>query len=416
MTYQKVMPRRDGAPVTVATVFLDAEMSGTPRRIIRIAEYLDKSRFRSVVVLPRPSEGQSEFGEALENVGATVYEIPDLHRPRRSWDLRLHAKWLRHFLSNIYAIRRILKAEQTDILHVYGTTQVTAPIAALGLRTKVVWHINDDALPQRAARLFIPVMARMSDRITLSSLALTRHYFGPNQSEWPGANAVLYSTVDLNTFVASRDRNLVRASFGVGKEILIGMAGNISYPKGHIAFIQAARLIREKLGDRVRFIIAGRELELWKKYSADLDKLIDASGLDGVLSRIGYCGDMPNFLNALDILVVPSHWEPLGVIVMEGMAAAKPIVATNAGGIPEMIRDGIDGTLVPPRDAVALGNAVIRLAESPEIAQRLAASAHQRVRQVFSPEKAASAYAQLYLSMLTTGDLAGVTNEGPVIG
>jgi glycosyltransferase involved in cell wall biosynthesis len=129
---------------------------------------------------------------------------------------------------------------------------------------------------------------------------------------------------------------------------------------------------------------------------------------------LGYRNDIPNLLDAMDILVVPSLWEPLGVIVMEGMAMKKPIVATNAGGVPEMVRDGKEALLVPPSAPTAIAEAVESLFKSEQMAQRLADAGFERLRSTFAPESAASRYQEVYMKLLsgTRPDRAWATNSG----
>jgi glycosyltransferase involved in cell wall biosynthesis len=133
--------------------------------------------------------------------------------------------------------------------------------------------------------------------------------------------------------------------------------------------------------------------------AAALD-VADVVSLPGFLPQ----SDMPQFFGAIDLLAHPSFEEPFGLVVVEAMACARPVVAINGGGIPEIIRHGRDGLLVPAEDAAALANAMCTLIENPGQAQELTRSARQRVVESFSPEIQAAAMAQVYERVLDSSN------------
>jgi glycosyltransferase involved in cell wall biosynthesis len=280
-------------------------------------------------------------------------------------------------------------------------SQVIAPLASIGLTCKVVWHINDDSVPTGLGRPFLKVMQWMSDRVTVSSGALAGKYFGAKDAVGLGLTDILYSTVDLDDFKATRPRDATRAAFGIEPaDVVVGMIGNVAPAKGQREFIEAAGLLSKRTGKRVRFLMVGRTLPLRVGYADEVKRLVDRLGLGTQLVQLGYRNDIPDLLAAMDILVVPSLWEPLGVIVMEGMAMSKPIVASNTGGIPEMVCDGRDALLIPPSNPAAMAQAVESLLDSPQFALRLAESAHARMKATFAPEAAAAMYEHLYFRLL----------------
>ena len=97
----------------------------------------------------------------------------------------------------------------------------------------------------------------------------------------------------------------------------------------------------------------------------------------------GYRDDVPAVMNALDVFVLPSQDEPFGLVVIEAMAAARPIVATETGGVPEIVTDGQEALLVPAGDAEAMAAAIARLLSDAELADRLSRAAEERVRAEF---------------------------------
>ena len=118
-------------------------------------------------------------------------------------------------------------------------------------------------------------------------------------------------------------------------------------------------------------------------YSGHVKRLIAALNLESRVRFLGYVPDLIVAMGAADIVTMPSHEEPYGLVALEGMALGKPVVATGAGGVPSFIRDGDTGLLVPPRDPAALANALSRLLDDPDAARAMGGRARARVEAEF---------------------------------
>ena len=119
-------------------------------------------------------------------------------------------------------------------------------------------------------------------------------------------------------------------------------------------------------------------------------------GLTEVIVFAGFRTDIPQVLNTLDVFVLASQREGLGVSLLEASCCGLPIVASNVGGIPEIVQDGVTGLLVPPADSNALADKIAYLLEHREEARRLGRSARELIREKFSVETMVSAYWDLY--------------------
>ena len=116
-------------------------------------------------------------------------------------------------------------------------------------------------------------------------------------------------------------------------------------------------------------------------------QLAASLGLAGVVHFLGPRPDVPDLLNAMDIFVLPSYSEGMSLALLEAMAAGLPVIATAVGGTPEVVTDGENGLLIPPRDAEALAGALERLLADPALAQHLGANARAHVREHFSLDR-----------------------------
>ena len=239
---------------------------------------------------------------------------------------------------------------------------------------------------------------------------LTLHGFmydyGPAQPlKWGNANYAtvitqpLLETIDDDLRPHLPDRTVVQA-MGVdtdvfqrdapyeppapGAPVRIFSCGRLNYIKGHDDLMQACRLLLDR-GVDVRLEIAGEddaggtgfrtvlEAELARLNLSSHVRLLGAVDADAVKAKL---------LDA-HVFAMASHAEPLGVSYMEAMACGVPTIGTNAGGVTELIRDGIDGVLVPPRDAKALADAVARLASDPDKCRDLSVRGRERIVERF---------------------------------
>lgn len=169
----------------------------------------------------------------------------------------------------------------------------------------------------------------------------------------------------------------------------VGMVANLRTVKGIDIFIQAAARVASMNPD-VRFTIAGGgDTTPWRT-------LADECGAGDRLSFAGAIADVPAFLSKLDIAVLSSRSEGMPNVVLEYMAAGRPIVATDVGGCGDLITDDVDGLLVPPGNPEALAAAVNRLLADPSMSHRLSCEAHRRVRDEFTEDLEVRRHQQLY--------------------
>lgn len=168
---------------------------------------------------------------------------------------------------------------------------------------------------------------------------------------------------------------------------LLGTIGRLTSEKGHEVLMRAMPMVRKALPNAGVAIVGGGELE----------SSLRAQAGEGV--RL--VGSVPSreILPAFDLYVHPSYYESQGLAILEAMAAGKPVIATDAGGVRDVVVHGRTGLLVPPGNPAALAEAVIRLAMDREEAARLAAEARERVRREYSLQAMLERYESLYRSL-----------------
>jgi glycosyltransferase involved in cell wall biosynthesis/O-antigen ligase len=175
---------------------------------------------------------------------------------------------------------------------------------------------------------------------------------------------------------------------------VIGVVANFYATKGLPYFLQAAAHVREAFPE-ARFTLVGDG-----ERRCDLEALASELNLDSSVLFLGQRNDVPELLPLFDVFVLPSVKEGLPFALLEAMAAARPIVATTVGGVPEMITDGETGLLVPPQDPDALAKAIIALLTDRDKAQRMGLAARERVLAHFTLERMLEETEQLYQQLL----------------
>ena len=195
----------------------------------------------------------------------------------------------------------------------------------------------------------------------------------------PERVTVIYNGIDVEPIIAATP-----AFLPVPRDsIVVGFVGRLEHRKGVLDLLEAWPTVAA--GDaRAQLVIAGRgPLE---------EQIHQRSNQMERVTSLGYRDDVPALLKRCDLIVVPSHWEGFGLIAAEAMAAGKPVIASNTSSLPEIVRDGQEGLLIPPKQPAALAEAILRLVRDSDLRHRLGQAGLDRVRERFSHEAMVSAY------------------------
>jgi glycosyltransferase involved in cell wall biosynthesis len=133
---------------------------------------------------------------------------------------------------------------------------------------------------------------------------------------------------------------------------------------------------------------------------ARLREVVNVLDLRPVVRFTGFRRDIRRILEGSDLMVLPSHWEGFGLVLLEAMEAGIPVVGTRVGAIPEVVAEDETGLIVPPRDADALATALVRLLENPARAREMGQAGRSRLENVFPMERAIRAHEDLYAELL----------------
>ncbi len=202
---------------------------------------------------------------------------------------------------------------------------------------------------------------------------------------------IIPSGIDFSPFEQAGPRDFLRRELGFAPdEYLVGIVAALEDHKGHAYLIEASKIVREQ-APKVRLVVVGAgSLRL------ELDRQARDLGVEDIVFFLGYRDDVPRILASLDLFVLSSHHEGMGSSLLDAMASRLPVVATRAGGIPEVVEDRETGLLVPPRDPPALARAILELYRDRGLAARLAGRGFEVVHRKFSAEAMAARIVELY--------------------
>lgn len=204
---------------------------------------------------------------------------------------------------------------------------------------------------------------------------------------------VLHNAIDTRLFKMRRSSD---AATGNPKTPVIGAVGRLHPQKGYDTLLEGAlRVLREMPSSRFKIVGEG---ELLKPLQRRAEQL-------GISEAVGFMGqrppaEIPDILAGFDVFVQTSNWEAFGIAIVEAMACGLPVVATNVEGVVDIIDDGVDGLLIPPKDPRALADRILRLLCDPELRRRIGAAARRKVEANFDIREMTARMARIYQELL----------------
>lgn len=306
-------------------------------------------------------------------LAARASEGHDLIRLAPRAEVDLHAAW---------KLSRIIKKMRPDIVHAHDPHAVAMASLALSFMTsgtcpaivasrRVAFHLKGHA--------FSRWKYHQVDCFVAASNAIRAMLIGDGID---GDRVVtVYEGIDLHRVQAEPAAN-IHAEFWLPTHApVVGAVAALTQEKGHKYLIEAAALVVRDVPD-TRFVILG-EGEL----RPSLERQVKELRLEKHVVLPGFRADILSFIQSFDLFVMSSLFEGLGTSLLDAMALSKAIVASDTGGIPEVVSHGETGLLVAPRDARELASAIVTLLKDPERREKMARAGLERVGRLFSAEQ-----------------------------
>jgi glycosyltransferase involved in cell wall biosynthesis len=274
-----------------------------------------------------------------------------------------------------------LRRHEIDLVHAHMfRAEVIGTRAAMAAGTPVMMatvHSSRVRSPEDVAT--VAALTSAMDRVIVPSSSIAAKVQAEGRGGAPFA--VIPNGVDLSRFDGPAPPCTLRDEYGIPcEEVLVGVVARLEPEKGHRHLVAAMPEVLARAPRTWLAIVGeGSECAALRAQAAELppqvrDRIIFTGRRDDVSAVTG----------DLDIAVLPSLREAQGISILEAMARRKPVVASAVGGIPEVVTDDLDGLLVPPADPAALAEAIVRLARSPALRERLGKAGYATVAERFS--------------------------------
>ena len=355
-------------PLPVLFLVPNLATGGAERQLAELVTRMDRTRFDSVVVCLK---GGGPFADEIRAGGLEVVELGF----RGGWDPRFAIRFAR--LCRERGIRAL-------VLRDFSTGAVGRLVGkALRIRPIIqVEHATGSVEPMRMKRAIERLLAPLCDGV----IAVARGqipFLVDAKGHRPARIRVIYNGIDPDRWRPSEPDPQLLREFSVPPDApVVTIVAMLRPEKDHANFLEAARRLLERLPNARFFIVGeGTERVHLEQLSRDL----------GLAERVHFTGrrtDVPAFVAASDVCVLSSYTvETFPMAFLEAMAMERPLVGTRVGGVPEMIEEGRNGYLVPPRDPAALADAIGRVVASRDIARAMGRESGKLVRECFSIDR-----------------------------
>lgn len=345
--------------INVLYIIWSLGLGGAERVVINLAKGLDKTRFNPTVCCLNEA---GEFAAELEHLGIKVVA---LHKKSKA---------------DITVIRKliaVIKEYNIQIVHthLWGANfwgRIAAKVA--GVPVIIATEHNVDIWKSNLNFALDRMLSHISDKIITVSRTVKEFYI--KHGIPAGKIEVIYNGIDTDARSSMLD---ARKEFGLAEgESLLAIIGRIVEQKGHRYLFEALERLNGQ--HKVKLLVVGdgpllNNLKVTAQQNPQLREKVIFTGLRK---------DVRNLIEAVDILLMPSLREGLPMVALEAMAAGKPVIATNVGGTPELIKDGDNGILIEPRDSRQLAEAIKKLLVNTPLSESLGRRGQESVLNRFS--------------------------------
>lgn len=361
--------------------------------------------------------GGGEFGGAEEHVLLLLQQLQQQHinphvicfydsifaQRLRERNIEVDVLTYGRFDTRVYfGLIKLLKEKNPDIIHTHGVKanffgRMAAKKVGLSPVVTTVHSLLKYDYNSKLVRFIVRVMEKGTRKYTNHFIAISNiiklQLISDNIER--KKIVVIHHGINTKLFAPDDDPDAKQLAINWGKlsdeQFLIGTIGRLKNVKGLDFFIEACALLHQKNPDKYRFVIVGDGVEHEK-----LRQLVASYHLDNVFTFAGFRTDVVSCLRAFDCYVSSSLSEGLGLAVMEALATGTPVIATAVGGVVDFASDHKNALLIPAKNPEKIMEAVCRLSEDKEFADRLSSQAVEDMKEYFSVERMGRQTAEYY--------------------
>lgn len=367
------------------------DRGGSAEAVLQWAERMKAEGHETKIITGRTIEPHTDLKKYSERTGVPVIILQSLHREIEP-------------LSDLQAFFKLLKIignEKPDIVHTNSSKAgLLGRMAAWLNRVPAVihsphGHIFYGYYGKIKTGIFI-ILERLTAKITNKITILTQPGIDDHLKIKiaPKSKFVLLPAgIDLELYrIPQKSQDSIRQSLDIGEDdIVIGWVGRMVDIKNPKMFIETAKILNE---NKYKFVMVGDG-----PLANDCQRLVDKYGLSEQFVFTGHRNDVPDLLHAMDIYVLTSDNEGLGRSILEAQSAGIPVIATSVGGVPEIVKDHLNGILVPARDIAALAQSIRELAGDSSTIDKFKKEAEKNLSE-YSLDNTVAALNSIYRDLL----------------
>ncbi len=338
---------------------------GQSNRILTECRGLAAQGHEVTLAVPEGSELSRRGGDAGLNV------FTDVHFARGFRPTKL--------AHDIGSLRALFRDRNFDIIHTHGSQDSWAVAYSLiGFKPRpIVLRTRHNLFPIRDHFMNRLLYAKWTDGLVCISEAILEDCASKSYLNRENLSLV-HSAVDEERFASKSGGDEIRSEFNLAGKYVAGITGRLRSEKGHVHLFDALPKVIAAAPDFVLLVIGAGSLE------DELKQRVESLGVGRHVIFTGFRTDVPRFLSALNLFVMPSISEGLGTAIIEAAMAGLPIVASRVGGIPDIIEDGRGGLLVPPANPEALADAILALYRDRSEGEKMAQAARNHALEKFT--------------------------------
>jgi glycosyltransferase involved in cell wall biosynthesis len=365
--------------ITILIIHQSAELYGSDKTLLLLLKHIDKTKFYPVVVLPN----EGILKDELEKENIEVVIAPVLKLSRKMFTPKNIFKFIKDIKIGISILDKLNKKHHFDIVYSNTLAVSLGMIYAKKRKIKHLWHVHEIIIrPKIIAAIYPKLLMIFSDLVVCNSIA-TQKNLTQRIPKLESKSIVIYNGIEIPK---GSNPDKINLGFPVDN-IVISLVGRISSWKGQQLLVSAFVILAKKHLN-IKLVFLGSAPLNQEHFEISLKNKIAENKLHEHVVIFPFQKEIAKFWNSIDIAVVPStEPEPFGLVAAEAMLAKKPVIASNHGGLAEIVIDDVTGFLVAPNDAIALAEAISKLIDNPELRTQFGKKGHERVINEFSIER-----------------------------
>lgn len=358
-----------------------AELYGSDKTLLLLLKNLDKSKFNPLVVLPQ----EGPLKEELENENIEVVIAPVLKLSRKMFTIWNSIQIFKDLKKGISILEELHKKHHFDLIYSNTLAVLLGMIFAKKRKIIHLWHVHEIIVhPKIIAGIFPKLLNKYADLIVCNSNATLKNLV-QRKELIAQKSVVIYNGMDP---INSELPVATKKDFGYNdNDIIMTLVGRISRLKGH-KWLLTTLVKHFSASTNIKVVFVGSPVAGQEYYATEIEQFIAENQLEATVKILPFTKNLSKIWDITDIALMPStEAESFGLVAAEAMLAKKPVIASNHGGLKEIVIDNQTGFLVEPNNVEAFSEALTKLFANPQLRKEFGENGYQRAIQEFSVEK-----------------------------